>query len=399
MRALDYSLLALTSLKFSQLRSALTALGIAVGIAAVVLLTALGSGAQNYVIGEFSQFGAHIVAVTPGRSSTIGMSGAVISNVRPLSLDDSVSLKDIRGVLTSVPLVQGNAPVEFGKLTRWVNVIGVNHEVPATWSIDVAQGTFLPDEPLDQGRNVAVIGHKVKTELFKHTNPLGQRIRVGQERYRVVGVMESKGQVIGFDMDDMVYIPINRAMSLFNRESLMEIDLLYEGGMDEQKIINAISDRLISRHGDEDFTIISQSDMLDSLGSILDILKAVVAGLGGISLLVGGVGIFTIMSIAVNERIREIGLLRALGASKQQVTGLFLLEAAVLSGIGGLAGLVLGLGVAGIVKLFVPAMPVTIAWDYVLLAEGIAVLTGMVAGLLPARRAAALLPVDALRNE
>lgn len=399
MRALDYSMLALSSLRFSRMRSALTALGISVGVAAVVLLTALGSGAQKYVVGEFSQFGAHIIAIAPGKASTMGMPGAVISNVRPLSLDDSLALKDIRGVLTSVPLVQGNAPVEFGKMTRWVNVIGVNHQVPETWSMAVAQGHFLPDDPLDQGRNVAVIGHKVKTELFKTVNPLGQRIRIGQERFRVVGVMESKGQVIGFDMDDMVYIPVNRAMSLFNRESLMEIDILYQGGMEEQTIMDAVSERLIKRHGDEDFTITSQSDMLDSLGAILDILKAVVAGLGGISLLVGGVGIFTIMSIAVNERIREIGLLRALGASRRQVTNLFLLEAAVLSGIGGVAGLLLGLGIAGLVKLSVPAMPVTIAWNYVLMAEGLAVLTGMLAGFLPARRAAALLPVDALRNE
>lgn len=399
MRILDYIQLAFSSLRFSHMRSLLTALGISVGIAAVVLLTALGSGAQNYVLGEFSQFGAHIIAVTPGKASTMGMSGAVISNVRPLSLEDSEVLKDVRGAITSVPVVQGNAPVEYGKLTRWVTVIGANHEVPETWSMSVAQGQFLPDDPLEQGRNVAVIGHKVKAELFKNRNPLGQRIRVGQERFRVVGVMESKGQVIGFDMDDIVYIPINRALSLFNRESLMEVDILYQAGMDEKQVSETITERLIRRHGSEDFTITSQSDMLNSLGSILDILKAVVAGLGGISLLVGGVGIFTIMSIAVNERIREIGLLRALGASRQQVTNLFLLEAAVLSGIGGLAGLLLGLGISGLIKLAVPAMPVSIAWDYVLLAEGLAVLTGMIAGLLPARRAAALLPVDALRNE
>ena len=215
----------------------------------------------------------------------------------------------------------------------------------------------------------------------------------------MVGVMASKGNVLGFDMDDMVYIPIDRAMSMFNRESLMEIDLLYSGAHDEQAIIDAITKRLIQRHGIEDFTITSQGDMLNSLGSILDILKAVVGGLGGISLLVGGVGIFTIMSIAVNERIHEIGLLRALGASRRQVSWLFLIEAAVLSGLGGVAGLLLGLGIAGFVTLAFPAIPVAIAWDYVVFAELLAVLTGVIAGLVPARRASAMHPVDALRSE
>lgn len=398
MRFVDYIFLAFNSLRFARVRSFLTALGIAVGIAAVVLLTALGSGTQNYVLGQFSQFGAHIIAIVPGKNATMGMSGSVISNVRPLSVDDALGLTNLPGIHTSVPVVQGNAPVEFGKLTRWTNVLGVNHQVPDTWSMEVGQGTFLPAEQ-GQARNLAVIGYKIYTELFAGQNPLGQRIRIGQERFRVIGVMASKGNVLGFDMDDMVYIPIDRALSMFNRESLMEVDVLYSSAHEESDVIDRIKKRLIQRHGSEDFTITSQGDMLNSLGSILDILKAVVGGLGGISLLVGGVGIFTIMSIAVNERIHEIGLLRALGASRKQVSSLFLLEAAVLSGLGGLAGLLLGLGIAGFVSLAFPAIPVAIAWDYVLMSELIAVATGIIAGLVPAHRASALPPVEALRSE
>jgi putative ABC transport system permease protein len=211
--------------------------------------------------------------------------------------------------------------------------------------------------------------------------------------------MERKGQVVGIDMDDIVYIPIYRALSLYNRESLMEIDLAYVAGRDEKQIIKMIKQRLIERHGTEDFTISSQDDIIGTLGSILAILTAVVAGLGGISLLVGGVGIFTIMSIAVNERIKEIGLLRALGASRKQVTLLFLLEAAVLSGLGGIAGMLTGFGIAWLLHTLIPALPVSIEWNYVMLAELIAIVTGMVAGLIPARRAAAMAPVDALRSE
>ena len=305
MRATDYSILAFSSLKFSRLRTYLTALGIAVGIAAVVLLTALGSGAQEYMVGQFSQFGAHIIAINPGKTSTVGMSGAN-RNVRPLTIEDAEYLHRLPGIKTSVPVVQGSSPVERGNRTRWTNVLGVNHEVPDTWTMKVALGRFLPNEPPEQARNFVVLGDKIRRELFPDDSPLGQFVRIGQERFRVIGVMERKGQVVGFDMDDIVYIPIYRALSLYNRESLMEIDLAYVAGRDEKQIINMIRKRLIERHGTEDFTISSQDDIIGTLGSILAILTAVVAGLGGISLLVGGVGIFTIMSIAVNERIKEM---------------------------------------------------------------------------------------------
>lgn len=399
MRLADYSVLALSSLRFSKLRTYLTAVGVAVGIAAVVLLTALGSGAQEYMLGQFSQFGAHIIGVAPGKASTMGISGALINSVRPLSLDDAESLGRIPGVKTSVPVIQGNSPVERGNRTRWTTVLGVNHQMPDTWTMGVSVGQFLPNEPPEQARNLVVIGDTIRRELFPHESPLGKFIRISQERFRVIGVMESKGQVIGFNMDDTVYIPVYRAMSMFNRDSLMEIDLHYAAGNDEKRIIEQIRQRLIQRHGVEDFTITSQDDIMGALGSILTLLTALVGGLGSISLLVGGVGIFTIMSIAVNERIKEIGLLRALGASKRQITLMFLFEAAVLSGIGGIAGMVVGIGLAWLIHLLIPAMPVSISWDYVMLAETIAVLTGMIAGLVPARRAARLTPVDALRSE
>ncbi len=275
----------------------------------------------------------------------------------------------------------------------------LNHETPQTWQLNVASGQFLPDDAAQQARNLAVIGAKIQAELFPGVNPLGQRIRIGQERFRIIGVMESKGQILGFDMDDAVYIPVSRALSLFNRAGLMEIDVLYQAGANEADIIRQIKATLSQRHGTEDVTVTSQTDMLATLGSILTILKAVVAGIGSISLLVGGVGILTIMSIAVNERTGEIGLLRALGASRQQVTQLFLLEAAALAGLGGVAGMVAGIGIAWLLHATIPAMPVQIDWLYVLLAETVAVVTGLLAGFAPARRASALPPVDALRSE
>lgn len=395
----DYLHLALTSIRFSRMRSFLTALGIAVGITSVVLLTALGGGVQQYILQQFTQFGSNIIAINPGKSTTLGLSGALFSTVRPLSIDDAEALRRIQGIETSVPVIQGNSPVEFGSRTRWTTILGLNHEAPQTWKLKVATGRFLPDDSAQQARNLVVIGAKINAELFAGMNPLGQRIRIGQERFRVIGVMESKGQILGFDMDDAVYIPVTRAMSLFNREGLMEIDVLYQSGADESRILKRIKAILIQRHGGEDVTITSQTDMLQTLGSILTILKAVVAAIGSISLLVGGVGILTIMSIAVNERTGEIGLLRALGASRQQVTQLFLLEAATLAGLGGVAGLLTGLGIAWLLHAVIPAMPVQIDWLYVLLAESIAIATGLIAGFAPARHASSLPPVDALRSE
>ena len=398
MLSTDYLHLAFTSIRFSRLRSVLTALGIAIGITAVVLLTALGGGIQQYILHQFTQFGANIIGVRPGKSSTLGLSGAVISNVRPLSLDDARSLRRIQGVATSVPVVQGNSPIEFDKRTRWTLVLGINHEAPQTWQLRVASGQFLPDDSDTQARNLVVLGAKVRAELFPDINPLGQNIHIGQERFRVIGVMETKGQILGFDMDDTVYIPVSRAMALFNRGSLMEVDMLYQAGANEAAITRQVKQVLLQRHGADDITITSQTDILKTLGSILTILKAVVAAIGSISLLVGGVGILTIMSIAVNERTGEIGLLRALGASSGQVTRLFLLEAMVLASLGGITGTVVGISIAWVLHLAIPAMPVQIDWVYVILAQIVAIVTGLLAGFVPAQRASTLPPVDALRN-
>jgi putative ABC transport system permease protein len=224
-------------------------------------------------------------------------------------------------------------------------------------------------------------------------------VRLGGDRYRVVGVMEPKGTILGFDMDDTVFIPTLRALEMFNREGLMEIDVLYEKGGNVDEVVAAIKRVLIARHGDEDFTITTQQQMLDVLGSVLNILTFAVGALGGISLIVGAIGILTIMTIAVTERTNEIGLLRALGAKRSHITLFLLLEAAMLSALGGIFGLALGIGGAQALAFFVPALPVHTPWHYVILAEALAISIGLISGVLPARRAAKMDPVEALRTE
>lgn len=399
MRATDLFKLTLGSVFAYRMRSVLTGLGITVGIAAVVLLTSIGEGVHKYVLGEFTQFGTNLIAVTPGKASTFGISGAIVNNVRPLSLDDAKALSRLPGVEAVVPMLQGNAAVEFGKHSRRSMIFGVGPSVPKVWRMRATQGRFLPNDDPRYARSFAVLGSKMREELFKGANPLGKRIRIGGESFRVIGVMESKGQMLGFDLDDTAYIPSRKAMSMFNQESLMEVDLLYSADTDSDSLADRIMQLLKERHGNEDFTIITQDQMLDTLGNILNILTLAVASLGAISLLVGGVGILTIMTISVNERTHEVGLLRAIGADRRQILWLFMGEAVVLSALGGFAGLLLGAGGAWLLGAAIPALPVHTPWVYVLLAEGIAIAIGVAAGVAPAWHASRLDPIDALHAE
>ncbi len=395
----DVVKLSLSSLIDQRLRSFLTILGIAVGIASVVLLTSIGEGIEKFAIAEFTQFGTNLIGINPGRSTTLGTSGAIINNVRPLSIADEEALRRIPGVINTVSLIQGNGPVEFAKRSRRTTILGVGPSASEVWQIKVVSGRFLPADDSNAARSFVVLGSRVKSELFKDENPLGKIIRVAGERYRVVGVMESKGQMLGFDLDDAVYIPVVRAMSLFNQLSLMEIDILYQAGLQSKTIAEKAKKLLKSIHGAEDFTITTQEEMLKVLGSVLGVLTMAVGGLGAISLLVGGVGIVTIMTIAVNERTPEIGLLRAIGADRRQILMLFIGEAVVLAGIGGLFGLILGAGIAWLLGEFVPALPTHTPWLYAVYAEVMAAGIGLLAGVLPARHAAGLNPVDAIRAE
>jgi putative ABC transport system permease protein len=394
----DLAIYTLTSARARRGRSLLTVLGVAIGVATVVLLTAIGEGIHRFVLAEFTQFGTNLIAVTPGKTSTMGLSGAIVSNVRPLSVADAEALQRVADVEAVVSVVQGNAAVEVRGASRRTMVFGAGPKVPEIWAMRPALGRFLPEES-GVGRSFAVLGSTLREELFGSRSPLGARIRVGGEPFRVIGVMESKGQMLGFDLDDTVFIPVQRALAMFDRDSLMEIDLLYDRAADSSAVAERVRELLIRRHGREDFTITTQDQMLEVLGSVLDVLTLVVAALGGISLVVGGIGILTIMTIAVRERRAEIGLLRALGAGRNQIMGLFLFEAALLAVVGGLIGLVVGVGGGWLVGLLVPALPTRTAWDFVLVAEGAAATIGLLAGVLPALRAAALDPIAALHEE
>ncbi len=392
--------LALRAVTAQRLRSFLTLLGIAVGIASVILLTSIGEGIHRFVLAEFTQFGTNIASISPGKVKTSGPAPTGIpSSVRPLTLDDARALRNLPHVRGMTATVWGNTEVGGNGRLRRTTVNGVGADMLKVYSIKMQTGQFLPDEALENARAFVVLGAKLKTELFGNTNPLGARVRVGSSQFRVIGVLEAKGQFLGVDLDDAAYVPTARALELFNRDGVMKIDVAYEEGVSTAAIVADLQRTLVTRHGREDFTITTQEDMLRTLSNILDILTMAVGALGSISLMVGGVGIVTIMTISVSERTGEIGLMMALGARRRTILALFLGEAVALSAVGGMVGLALGFGIAQTIHFVVPTLPVHTPLSFVLLAEATALVIGLVAGVLPARNAARLDPVEALRTE
>ncbi|ANQ83971.1 ABC transporter permease [Azoarcus olearius] len=395
----DFLQLALRSLTAHRLRSVLTLLGIGVGIAAVILLTSIGEGLHRFVLQEFTQFGTNIIKVTPGKTGARGGPPGLPSTTRELTLDDAAALARAPYVTGITPTVSGNSEVRANGRVRRTFIMGAGAQMQQVFSMRVKSGRFLPPDDAAHARAFVVLGATLKRELFGNANALGERLQIGGERYRVIGVMESKGQFLGIDLDDAAYIPAARALALYNRDGLMEINVTYNEGVSAARAAAEVRKVMRARHGREDFTLTTQEDMLATLSNILGILTAAVGALGGISLLVGGVGIVTIMTIAVAERTAEIGLLVALGARRTTILGLFLGEAVALAAIGGAVGLAVGAGLAQLVGLAVPALPVSTPWRFVAIAEALAVLIGLTAGVLPARRAARLDPVEALRAQ
>jgi len=400
MKTSDVGRLALGAIAGHRLRSFLTMLGILIGIASVILLTSIGEGTKRYVFDEFTSFGTNIITTHPGKVETSGLPGALGATVRKLTLEDAEALRRIPEIEAVVPLIAGTARVEGAGRARNVLIVGVNHEVPQVFTFEVRQGAFLPPGDPRQGGTVAVLAPKLKHELFGERNALGEHVRVGGRRFLVVGVMEPKGELLGFDLDDRVYIPVSQAQTLFNRDGLYEIDVRFALGAEAAHVADKIRALLTARHrGEEDFTVTTQTEMLDVFGRVLGIVSVAVGGIAGISLVVGAIGILTMMWIGVNERTSEIGLALSIGATRGQVLSLFLVEAALLSTLGGIGGVAAGIGIARLAQLVLPGLPVETPIEYVVAAILVSLAVGLASGVLPARRAARLDPIQALRTE
>jgi len=278
--------------------------------------------------------------------------------------------------------------------------LGVTADMPVAWRFTVAQGEFLPGGDFGRATSVAVLGPKMKRELFDDRNPLGEIIRIAGYRFRVIGVMEPKGQILGFDLDDAVYVPVANAMRMFNLDELIEVDVAYQSAQMVDRVVEAVRQILINRHhGTEDFSITTQAAMLESLDEIMQIVTLAAAGIAGISLVVGALGIVTMMWISVGERVSEIGLLRAIGAKPRQIFLIFIVESVMLSVLGGALGVFLGMLGAFALTLVLPGLPVFVDEQYLLVGLLVALGTGLLSGVAPARRAIHIDPVEALHSD
>ncbi len=380
-------------------RTLLMLLAMAIGVGSVVVLTALGEGARRYVMDEFSSLGTNLLIVFPGRSETTGIDPSAMmgETTRDLTLDDAKALLRSSRVKRIAPLNVGQVEASRGSRSREVVVIGANHDLLAVRHWEMGQGQFLPEMDLDRAAPVAVIGKIIRDELFGAERALGEWIRLGDRRFRVIGVVGSEGRSIGVDVQETVIIPVASTQQMFNTSSLFRILVEANNREDIEPAKQLIIEVLQKRHqGERDVTVVTQDAVLATFDKILGALTFAVGGIAAISLAVAGILIMNVMLVAVSERTAEIGLLKALGASRGQILLLILSEALLLSALGGLCGL--GLGELGcwIIRQVFPILPAYAPAWVVGTVFGVALITGLLFSLLPARRAARLDPVLAL---
>jgi putative ABC transport system permease protein len=395
----DVSRFAWGALRGYPARTLLMLLAMAIGVAAVVVLTALGEGARRYVIGEFSSLGSNLVIVIPGRSETAGVNPSTLMGETPrdLTLDDAMALTRSYSVKRIAPINIGSADVNWQGRQREVTIIGTNHQMLAVRSWQLGQGKFLPATDLDLATPVCVIGSKIRSELFGARRAIGEWLRIGDRRFRVIGVLASEGRSIGVDVQDTILIPVASAQQLFNTPSLFRILVEVNSRDAILPVKQFVTDTLRDRHqGEEDVTVITQDAVLATFDRIFSALTYAMGGIAAISLLVAGILIMNVMLVAISQRTAEIGLLKALGAAPRQIVVLFLSEALLLSILGATLGLLLGELASVLLREAFPALPAHAPAWAVITALLVAVLTGLLFSLLPARRAARLDPVLAL---
>ena len=387
------------SLRGFPARTVFTLLAMAIGVCAVVVLTSLGEGARRYVSGEFASLGTNLLIVFPGRSETAGINPTTMMGETPrdLTLDDARSLLRSHTVRRIAPINVGSADVSWEGRSREVVIVGSSHELLGIRHWEVGQGRFLPQADLDVATPVAVIGSKIRDELFGARHALGEWMRIGDRRFRVIGIMGSEGRSIGVDIQETVIIPVASAQQMFNTASLFRILVEAKGRESIETAKKFVIDTLQQRHqGEKDVTVITQDAVLETFDRILGALTYAVGGIAAISLAVAGILIMNVMLVAVTQRTAEIGLLKALGASPGQIILLILTEALMLSALGAAAGLLLGQLGSLLIRNAFPVLPAYAPVWASTTALGVALLTGVLFSLMPARRAARLDPVLAL---
>ncbi|MGZ4609054.1 MAG: ABC transporter permease [Actinomycetes bacterium] len=385
---------ALDALRGNRLRSGLTMLGVVIGVAAVVILVAIGSGAKREVEAQVEGLGSNIIIVVPGKFEF----GAAPS-VSRLTLDDVDLLGRVVGDRSRVAVsIASGETVSAGSRQMFATVNGVNENVPNVFDRKVVRGDYITAADVDTRRRIAVLGSAVARRLFGDVDPLGRQVSIAGVRFRVVGVFAKVGSTFGVDRDAEVHIPVTAAQRLFGVSRIDGLAVKAPTVDDIQPLQKRLVAALQDKYTGEEFSAVTQTQILGTIGRILGLLTLVLAAIAAISLLVGGVGVSNIMLVSVRERTREIGLRKALGARQRDILLQFLIEAVLLCVVGGLVGIGLGVGAALVVDALTP-LPAVIAWWSPALAFAVSAAVGIFFGVAPARRAGRLDPVVALRTE
>ncbi|MDO9240322.1 MAG: ABC transporter permease [Methylicorpusculum sp.] len=391
---------ALTAIKAQPVRTGLIILAMSIGIASVSILTGLGESARRYIVNEFEGLGTHLLIILPGRTETIGGHPPIMGETpRDLTLEDAYALSKSRYLAAVAPISIGNAPVSVmdKNLEREANIMGSTHALQQVRHLTVRQGQFLPESTQGRSRQVCVIGHKLQQELFPAQSALGQWIRINDRRFRVIGILAQEGQSIGVGFDEIVIVPVEAAQVLFDTSGLFRILAEAKSKAAIAPAVEQIKVIIKARHeGEEDITVITQDSVVATFDKILTALTYTVSGIAAISLSVAGILVMNVMLVSVSQRTAEIGLLKALGATKQQVIALFLTEAVLLSIAGAGVGLILGeVSFLGLARIY-PEFPFYLPGWATLAALTVSLVTGLIFGILPARKAANLDPISAL---
>lgn len=386
--------MAVGALRANRLRSGLTTLGVLIGVAAVVLLVAIGNGTREEVERQVAGLGSNLLLVFPGEAS-FGAAPAV-SRMTLADADAVARLVGDRNRV-AVQLASGET-VRAGTESRFTSVFGVLDTTQYVFVRELDRGSYLSRSDVDTSRRVAVLGSDVAEDLFDQRDPIGAQITIAGVRFRVVGVFGPVGPSLGVDRDDQVHIPVTTAQRLLGTNRVDALAVQAPDRATIHELGHRIVAELSARHPETEFSAVTQEEIIGVIGDILGVLTWVLAAIAGISLLVGGVGVSNIMLVSVRERVREIGLRKAVGARPRDIAVQFLLEAVLLTSLGGVVGIALGVAAALTADAFSP-VPAAIAGWSIALAFGVSAAVGIAFGVVPAQRAARLDPVAALRSE
>ncbi len=394
---------ALRSLAQNKVRAFLTTLGVIIGVMSVILLVSLGEGAQAYIENEFAGMGSNILIINPGKQETTGMIPIAGGAFHKLTYENAKEIErkavGISGVAANVI---GAGYVQRGDRRRDVLIIGCTEDLDEVRQLYTQIGRFIDANDVEKNSRVCVIGTKVKEELFGNAPALHQKLSINRAKHRVVGILEKKGMMLGINLDDIVLIPLRSAQQMFQggEDFLVEILVAARSPEDIKPTTESIRAILTAAHDyTEDFTITDQDGMMGTFSKIFDALRFMLAGIACISLLVGGIGIMNIMLVSVRERTREVGIRKAVGATRKDIGLQFLIEAITLSLIGGLIGILLGWVGTGVVRLLYPSLPVSLSTWSVTMAFSFSLSVGVFFGVYPALKASGVDPVEALGYE